>query len=320
MIEYIVYLGSKCNLNCPYCHKESTDKEPELSGSFFNLLEKDNIRIIFKGGEPLLYFDIIQKIVDKIPYGKFSIHTNGVLLNKYKDYLKEHNFEIIFSYDGENTLRNYDPFTSGIDFENIGVSCTLTHQNHDLYKIIDDFKNKSLIIGRDLFLNPHIAHYTNNNNKDYALTIKDYDELLKQYKEIISLFIDEYINYNIINYKYASIFFGLFDLLSNKYKYGETPCCNKTIKRIDLTGNIYNCLYIRDNKLKEDWLNEQKKNIELVSNKCKTCKVYNMCGAGCLKSRHHSLECYFKFNLYSWFKSFYKKNKKIINSIVDEYK
>ena len=51
-----IYLGSKCNMNCAYCHRESSESETGVSDKLLNYIKERKIyRIAFFGGEPTLY-------------------------------------------------------------------------------------------------------------------------------------------------------------------------------------------------------------------------------------------------------------------------
>ena len=60
-----IYLGSKCNLNCKYCHRiADTTETPVVSDKLINYIKSisnDKLTIKFMGGEPTLYFDNIKQ-------------------------------------------------------------------------------------------------------------------------------------------------------------------------------------------------------------------------------------------------------------------
>ncbi|MCQ2238865.1 MAG: radical SAM peptide maturase [Bacteroidaceae bacterium] len=122
-----------CNLNCKYCGygdmyenhgKRHSKKMPkEYVKSFFDYLTKnwndipssrDNIVISFYGGEPLLNFEFIKHTVMYVNGNNqlrgrvtYSFTTNGLLLNKYLDFLVENNFNILISLDGDEISNDY---------------------------------------------------------------------------------------------------------------------------------------------------------------------------------------------------------------------
>ena len=103
-----------CNLRCTYCFAGDGDYgEPsimsvELAKKAIQYFVKDrsDLHIVFFGGEPLLNFNLIEKIVDwcesqmskRFSYG---ITTNGVLLKQsILSFFKKYNFALKISYDG----------------------------------------------------------------------------------------------------------------------------------------------------------------------------------------------------------------------------
>ncbi len=98
MIDSIrISITQRCNLSCPYCHREgqlpskeemSLDKIKEI----INAVKKVGIRKIkITGGEPLLRKDIIEIIrtIKEKNFDDISLVTNGVLLEKYAKKLKD---------------------------------------------------------------------------------------------------------------------------------------------------------------------------------------------------------------------------------------
>ncbi|MDR2125365.1 MAG: radical SAM peptide maturase [Prevotellaceae bacterium] len=129
-----------CNLNCDYCIynkyyiNQRTTKNKTLDfdivknvinfllpiwNSSLNSSYNNKISIGFYGGEALLNFKLIKKIVSYIKTLKiyednrteFRMTTNGVLLDKYIAFLVENNFNLLISLDGgtkqENSYRKF---------------------------------------------------------------------------------------------------------------------------------------------------------------------------------------------------------------------
>ncbi|MCD7811976.1 MAG: radical SAM protein [Ruminococcus sp.] len=307
MEHLTIYMGSRCNLNCAYCHREESDSEGAVSDALLDYVRgRRDIHIKFIGGEPTLYIKEIEQVVQAAPGAEYSIITNGVELDKYIDYFRKHKFLLCISYDGtEESLRGFDPFTKVIDYPYLAVSCTLYHGNTDFKKIIRNFAAKERIIGRQLLFFPHIVHHTNDDNKKYALTEEDYDAVLAQYKDCIVSFIADYRR-GVINMRYEGLFNQLASEYYAGYEMGETYCNRRGKKKTDAAGQQYSCLYIRDELLNGNWQEKQAEIIRRKFPKCVTCPVYSMCGAACIKSASHDLECAFYFRLYNWFKKIYE--------------
>ena len=302
----IIYLGSKCNLNCAYCHREK-ERDKDIDDSFLESLKSFDGEIIFRGGEPTLYMEQIKRFVDASPMATYRITTNGLLFDQYKDFFQKHNFGVHISYDG-NTIRPFDPFTKTIHYHKIDATSVLTKGDR-LMPLLDEFDRKSLIIGHRITYYPHIGHYTYEGNKEYAMTMEDYNALLADIKNCMKLFVGERERYCFTNMRYYGIHRYLKDCYESNYTFGETRCASLRTKRVDVTGQRFDCLYIRDNPLMDDWLDAQKKMIASKFPKCVGCPVYDMCGAGCVKSLYHDEECWFYKNIFSWYKQFHRENE-----------
>ena len=88
----------QCNLNCTYCYEKHKDDKVMTFEQAVEILDAelnsnddyDNVEICLLGGEPLLEFDLIERIVEytkKQTYMKsfyFFISTNGTLLDEYR--------------------------------------------------------------------------------------------------------------------------------------------------------------------------------------------------------------------------------------------
>ncbi|MDR0911772.1 MAG: GTP 3',8-cyclase MoaA [Methanobrevibacter sp.] len=92
-----ISLTNRCNLNCLYCHHDGmlpSDDEMTVDEIYkiLKIAKKLGIRKIrYSGGEPLLRMDIVQ-IIEKtasLDFDDISITTNGILLGKYAEDLKD---------------------------------------------------------------------------------------------------------------------------------------------------------------------------------------------------------------------------------------
>lgn len=118
----------KCNLRCRYCaygdlydgydERKSKDMPFSMAKSMLDYLfsrwrksvshsQEKTVSVGFYGGEPLMNFELIKQIVEYIaqqhlPAVKFvfNMTTNALLLDKYIDYIVEHDFKLLISLDG----------------------------------------------------------------------------------------------------------------------------------------------------------------------------------------------------------------------------
>lgn len=172
-----IQLGLKCNYSCSYCSQAATrmrvadDKAPTKADvdNFFKTLDEQGIKVWNKGrielwgGEPLVYWKVLQYLVPKLrerwSEASISMVTNGSLLDKKKvDFFIKHKVHITISHDGPGfSLRDKndpldDPKTLSVwkyllekSVEAkmpMGFNVVISPANCDLYKLADFFKTK----------------------------------------------------------------------------------------------------------------------------------------------------------------------------------
>lgn len=109
-------LGPACNLKCRHCYQTDVPMprlKKRIHTDVWNFLErlkreyKDNPKdLIFWGGEPLLYWPLIQEVVERFGDEAFSywIMSNGVLLNdSMVEFINDHDIWLSVSNDGSQT-------------------------------------------------------------------------------------------------------------------------------------------------------------------------------------------------------------------------
>lgn len=76
-----LHLTDKCNLRCKYCYQKSYPANNMTIDTVRAVVKKINPQGFFLyGGEPLMNFKLIQKIVQEFPAVKLSLATNGTML------------------------------------------------------------------------------------------------------------------------------------------------------------------------------------------------------------------------------------------------
>ncbi len=123
IISYIIPTDV-CNFRCKYCYFEGnlvflrgkmTEKDIERVVNFISKaadqLKGEKYRVTFYGGEPLLAFDVIKEIVERLKDKnvRFTIITNGSLVNEeFAKFVKANDITVSVSIDGDyfaNKLR-----------------------------------------------------------------------------------------------------------------------------------------------------------------------------------------------------------------------
>jgi uncharacterized protein len=121
--QLTLHLSDQCNLRCSYCWIKPGESPavmtPEIAGAALSMFPHDgrDLRIGFFGGEPLMHFDLLRKIVDiawthvywnlKPAACHFHVTTNGTLITKQMaDFLAARGFSIIVSCDGPEKIHD----------------------------------------------------------------------------------------------------------------------------------------------------------------------------------------------------------------------
>ena len=313
-------LGSKCNFRCKYCMqcgKEGITSplpeeiNPEIFEFIKELANQQNPQTLglhFYGGEPLVYFNSIKKIVNEtknISNVRYSIITNGRLItDEIANYFNNNDFAVCVSWDGKisNITRGYDIFSDPInkkailkinnlclnavyssyaypldilkDFSEISFEYSKIHNYHTDFNIDEIFDTD--IQDRTLF------------DIDYNRMYNEIDNIFKRYctdnPEQTNIAEKTYIGYllsRINNYIKAN---------DNGFEYNYLTNCGSgiTVLNMDMQGNLYNCHnssvvigMIKDNYVKYISNLIKNDNSKKFYKVCKDCKVLSLCRGGC---------------------------------------
>ncbi|MCQ2314693.1 MAG: radical SAM peptide maturase [Bacteroidales bacterium] len=133
--QIVFEMTDRCNLQCEYCAYGDLYYDYDYrAGSILSFAKIKNVLdyvlpqlvnpnsvfyVSFYGGEPLLAIDVIKETVDYVKSQRlnkkvrFSMTTNGILLDKNIKYLKENDFKLLVSIDGNEFNHSYRVFHSG---------------------------------------------------------------------------------------------------------------------------------------------------------------------------------------------------------------
>jgi uncharacterized protein len=213
-----------CNLRCEYCfasqgtyNGEKAFLSFETGKKAFDYLVKNsgnrkNLEVDFFGGEPLMNFDVIKKLVDygrslEKEYNKhfrFTITTNGVLLDEEKmDYINENMDNVVLSIDGRKETNdrmrktinkkgsydlivdNYKRFISKRGSKDYFARGTYTSNNLDFS---EDVKHMRELGFDKISVEPVVAK----DEEKYALKKEHVDILKKEYEKLAEYYIESY--------------------------------------------------------------------------------------------------------------------------------
>ncbi len=347
-IMYIIPINS-CNLSCKYCFiGKMNDKiikmTFETAKKAVDLFQKHLIdinekgSIFFYGGEPLMNFNLIKKIVDYVSLNKynidFSMVSNGLLLNDSKaKFIKENKISLGISIDGPKKITDSNRVYKNSDFG-----------------VYDDLVKKIKLLQK--------------NNVDFGLSITVAPIFLKNKKEFINWLKElnvKNISYNLLHFTYETeewrkyyndavnfIYYSnneLFefgfneDRINRKYKsfynrefkFSDCGAVGANQLTICPDGNLEVCHGYWNSKNKEIgnindfnsfdelFINkhfcEWKKYLPIFKNKCLKCSAIYICGGGCaMQSKDlfgDSLKIDKAFCIYS--------KKMLKNILIEEY-
>ena len=312
--QVYLMMGFKCNLSCRYCiehdvvnHAMAKEIDPMIIDWLLDIANNIHpINILFWGGEPLVYFDTMQKVVDMVKSKEgnenitFSMVTNGKLLNdKTIPWIKENLNGFGLSWDGRNSkiTRGYDVIAQNKEnlfkldkegfwgFDGVFSSyCYPKDYLDDCYEVQKEFGHE---------ISVHIENLMQYDTELPNPQLKKFDEnkFYQQMEEIC----EEYL-YCIKNDKIIS------NPMYIKFIEDCNCGCDKTPTRLfcgnggeninlDLQGNLYCCHgdsevmgTIHDNYfdvLKN--INDHDKTIEHGLNGCNDCSVQSLCRNACPK-------------------------------------
>ena len=221
--------------------------------------------IEFSGGEPLLEFDILRKIINYTneksaapgKHYRFNLQTNGTLVTKeLAEYAKTCHLDLSLSLDGDAIINNYTRrFSSGKGtynailnameilgngVQNFGVICVISRKNaHKIRYLLEHFRSLGLVRVK---LNPICK---------LGRAIITWDDLSLEAEEFLKVH-TEYINY-IIEDPQPIIDDNTYFMLKNmgqkmhSYRCMRSQCgAGITFFSIDPLGNVFPCDRFRD--------------------------------------------------------------------------
>lgn len=327
-VVLILDLTNDCNLRCSYCYASGGEHADCLSVSdavlaiekFYNRF-KCQIQVLFHGGEPLLCFDSIQKIIsitetkDFSNYISWFIQTNGVLLSQEKiDFLKYNNVNIGISLDGvtdeSNCSRkkiNGQPSTKEtISALNLlhksGISTSiLTVVNANNYSLILHELKILISMGiRNVALNPYISA----GRGSIANLGVTNEQMFNLFKDLSDMILSLYYKDNIIFIE-KNLFHIVKKIVTggNSYMCMSNPCgAGLSQFTVDPNADVYPCAdlcgqkHFRLGNIGEDffpmipscegWREIRSYKLQNLTG-CKKCTLIKTCPAGC------SVRCYY---------------------------
>lgn len=315
----VIPITKACNLACPYCFANANKKmdftqdfteedEENLIAAISTCTEEaSKINIIFFGGEPLIRFNIIERMTlnlkrtfPKKEIG-FSITTNGTLINeKRARFLAENNFAVLLSVDGFENSHNHRRYKNGRhtfsrvmkNFELLkecGVyvefRATLTSDNPymaDTFKFFENLKRPFTIAFAYESANVESADFINF-DKSHLQSIE------RAYQDLEEFYLEKINNNEPIYDSVLSDMLGKID----KRIHQECVCAGGfTYFTLLHKGKLYACPHLMENeqyvlgnindfeRLKSIDFNHTPVPVKFID-KCNSCWAKHLCMGGC---------------------------------------
>lgn len=322
LYTFSIVLGSSCNWNCPYCiqspyntYTKDTDVD-SFCDKFINYLEENNLtnsiyRVVLWGGEPLLYYTTVKRLIERLTYlptkAPLRIVSNGSLLT-------EENYKIFNEYKTHFALSYHDGqledsrWEQALKIEDLVVSSLVHHKRLSWNELYDKWQYLATTFGRYVpwYVFPIIP--TETVPQDYWFT-----------KEDIDIYFNNLYSYlpKLDNVFFNTAFHGMIYEFSSKgkEKNSKNYCINDTTIAIDLKGNKYLChhdcspQFITGNIFnKSKVFNIIPEHLTQPASYCNSCSAYNYCLGGCYRIVQKEVTC-----LYN------KKMVELLNLIKSDY-
>lgn len=317
-----LHIAHDCNLACQYCFADegSYNGHPrelmsyEVGKQALDFLIENsgnrvNLEVDFFGGEPLMNFDVVKKLVE---YGRmrekeagknfrFTLTTNGVLLNdEIIEFCNKEISNVVLSLDGRKEIHDLmrptrngkgsydvivDKFKNFVEKrgdKSYYVRGTFTRNNLDF---TEDFKHMVDLGFKEISIEPVVSP----DDCPYAIREEDIDQICQEYDKLALDIIERHKCGKPITF-----FHYMLDLNGGPCVYKRLSGCGSGTEYLAVTpqGELYPChqfVGIDGFKLGDVYNGIEKK--ELVEefklcnvyakDKCKDCFARFYCSGGC---------------------------------------
>lgn len=296
-------LGSACNFHCRYCiqggdfqgyqHKIEQEINPDVYEYMHAIGKNRKLTIMYWGGEPLLYFDIIKRIVPCFSEAKHAIVSNGSLLTQsIVDFINTYEVNYIVSNDGPNSdktrlvnILEDEAFLSLFkQIKHRAVDSVISAYCQD-YQVLQDYiieRCGNETAQNSEFLLPSVVMPEDAYCFDY-----------EAFRQSLRKRLDNGVSGLLSGKASQDFIHTATDLkaLDNIDKIIVPRCGQMTYNlNLDLQGNIYAChnstvklgtIYDSDAKLDARYQQFLERQQVITKKGCDTCEAYELCRGGC---------------------------------------
>lgn len=323
-----LHVAHTCNLNCEYCfasqgkyHGERALMSFEVGKRAIDFLiensgSRRNLEVDFFGGEPLMNFDVVKKIVEyarsiEKKHNKnfrFTLTTNGVAINDdVIEFANKEMHNVVLSLDGRKEIHDnlrktitgkgsydiivpkFQEFVKKREGKNYYMRGTFTHNNTDF---TNDIFHMADLGFKELSMEPVVCKP----DEKYALTESDLPILFEQYEILAKEMLKREKEGNPITFYHY-----MLDLEHGPCIYKRVSGCGSGTEYMAVTpwGDLYPChQFVGDEKFCLGNIFDGVKNKELVNEfkccnayarpECKDCFAKLYCSGGCAANAYHA--------------------------------
>lgn len=323
-----LHIAHTCNLNCSYCfasqgkyHGERALMSYEVGKRALDFLVENsgsrrNLEVDFFGGEPLMNFDVVKKLVEyarsieeeKNKHFRFTLTTNGVLVDDdVIEFANKEMSNVVLSLDGrkevhdryrvdyagngswEKIVPKFQKFVKERGDKDYYIRGTFTHANPDF---LEDIKTMLDLGFTQLSMEPVVAAA----DDPSALTEDDKPIVERQYEELAKLMLKRDKEGRPFTFYHYMI-----DLKGGPCIYKRISGCGSGTEYMAVTpwGDLYPChQFVGDEKFKlgdiyNGVTNKSIQNVFASCNvyarpDCADCWAKLYCSGGCAANAYHA--------------------------------
>ena len=323
-----LHIAHTCNLNCSYCfasqgkyHGERALMSYEVGKRALDFLiensgSRRNLEVDFFGGEPLMNFDVVKRLVEyarsiekeKGKNFRFTLTTNGVLVDDdVIDFADREMSNVVLSLDGRKEVHDryrvdyagngswdkivpkFQRFVEARGGKNYYMRGTFTHANPDF---LEDIKTMLDLGFSELSMEPVVAAA----GDPAALTEADKPIVMKQYEQLAELMLERDKEG-----KPFTFYYYMIDLKGGPCIYKRISGCGSGTEYMAVTpwGDLYPChQFVGDEKFKlgDIWHGVDNTAVQdefascnvYAREECRDCWAKLYCSGGCAANAYHS--------------------------------
>ncbi len=323
-----LHIAHTCNLNCSYCfasqgkyHGERAVMSYEVGRRALDFLVENsgsrrNLEVDFFGGEPLLNFEVVKKLVayarsiekEKNKNFRFTLTTNGMLIDDdVIDFANREMSNVVLSLDGRKEIHDrfrvdyagkgsfdtivpkFQRLVEARGGKNYYMRGTFTHANPDF---LNDIKTMLELGFSELSMEPVVCA----SGDPSELTDEDMPIVMEQYEKLAELMLErEKEGRPFTFYHY------MLDLSGGPCIYKRISGCGSGTEYMAVTpwGDLYPChQFVGDEKFRlgDIWKGVENTAIQdefmscnvYARKECKDCWAKLYCSGGCAANAYHS--------------------------------